>query len=202
MGQSLHSIDIAARRGYHHGNLREALLEAARQLVAERGPQGFSLTEAARKAGVSPSAPYRHFRDREEVLAELCRRGFALFGQRLQEAAGGGRSPADSLARMGPAYLRFAREEPGYYAAMFAFHAPSGDPEDRSREGPFAALAEAISGILPPGGRNPRLVALQVWALSHGVALLERAGLPAPGSGAPSAEALLESGVAALLGER
>src|SRR4051812_28849908 len=180
MAQPQRISDLAARRGYHHGNLREALLEGSRQLVAERGPQGFTLTEAARKAGVSPSAPYRHFKDREEVLAELCRRGFALFSQQLQEAAAGGRTPREGLTRIGPTHLRFAREEPGYYAAMFAFHAPSGDPEDRSREGPFAALAEAISGVLPPGSRDPRLVALQVWALSHGVALLERAGVPEP----------------------
>src|SRR3954462_5211842 len=121
MEQILTTSDLATRRGYHHGNLREALLEAARQLVAERGPQGFSLTEAARRAGVSPSAPYRHFKDREEVLAELCRRGFALFGQRLQAAVAGAQNAAEALQRMGPAYLAFAREEPGYYAAMFSF---------------------------------------------------------------------------------
>ena len=65
-----------------------------------------------------------------------------------------------------------------------------------------AILAEAIAAVLPPGGPDPRLVALQVWALSHGVAMLERAGLPSPGSGAPPAERVLDSGVAALLGRR
>ncbi|WP_149538733.1 TetR/AcrR family transcriptional regulator [Siccirubricoccus phaeus] len=189
----------AARRGYHHGNLREALLDAARQLVAERGPMGFTLTEAARRAGVSPSAPYRHFKDREEVLAELCRRGFTLFGERLQAAAQGGATPDEALMRMGPAYLRFAREEPGYYAAMFAFHLP-GEAPGPAGEAPFTALTSTISALLPADGRDPRLVALQVWALSHGVAMLERAGLPSPATGAPSAEAVLESGVAALLG--
>ena len=189
--------DPATRRGYHHGNLREALLEGARQLVAERGPQGFTLTEAARLAGVSPSAPYRHFRDREEVLEELCRRGFALFGQRLLAAAG----PGQGLAGMGPAYLAFAREEPGYYAAMFAFRPATGAAPDPAREGPFEALAGAVAAALPPGPGNPRLVALQIWALSHGVAMLERAGMPPPGSGAPPAEVVLERGVAALLGK-
>jgi AcrR family transcriptional regulator len=193
--------DLATRRGYHHGNLREALLDAARQLVAERGPQGFTLTEAARRAGVSPSAPYRHFKDREEVLAELCRRGFALFGQRLQAAASA-TSPAEALPRMGPAYLAFAREEPGYYAAMFAFQPSTTEPLDPARECAFASLAQAIAGALPPGGPDLRLVALQVWALSHGVAMLERAGMPAPGSGAPPAERVLDSGMAALLGRR
>ena len=197
------SPEPAARRGYHHGNLREALLDAARALVAERGPQGFTLTEAARRAGVSPSAPYRHFRDREEVLAELSRRGFALFGQRLQAAAGGGASATEALAGMGPAYLAFAREEPGYYAAMFAFQPPpgaeTGVPGQRE---PFEGLARAVAGVLPAGLAEPRLVALQIWALSHGVAMLERVGMPPPGSGAPPPERILNSGVAALLGRR
>ena len=196
MAQAKRIPDLAARRGYHHGNLREALLEGARQLVGERGPQAFTLTEAARRAGVSPSAPYRHFKDREEVLAELCRRGFALFGWGLQAAAGGTSDAAEALRRMGPAYLAFAREEPGYYAAMFSPQAEEGSP--------FEALTGTIGALLPGGaglaGRNPRLVAMQVWALSHGVAMLERAGMPAPESGAPAAEAVLEKGVTALLG--
>lgn len=194
------SPEPAARRGYHHGNLREALLEAARALVAERGPQGFTLTEAARRAGVSPSAPYRHFRDREEVLAELSRRGFALFGQRLQAAAGEAASPTAALAGMGPAYLAFARQEPGYYAAMFAFQPPAG--VEPGRREPFEGLAQAVAGVLPAGAGESRLVALQIWALSHGVAMLERVGMPPPGSGAPAPERILDAGVAALLGQR
>ncbi|TCZ66567.1 TetR/AcrR family transcriptional regulator [Roseicella aquatilis] len=191
--------NLAARRGYHHGNLREALLEAARQLVAERGPQGFSLTEAARRAGVSPSAPYRHFKDRHEVLADLARRGFALFGQRLESAMADAADAAEALRRLGPAYLAFAREEPGYYAAMFTFQAgPPGQPE---RRGSFDVLTEAITALLPRGGRDPRLVARQVWALSHGVAMLERAWIPQQDPGAPPAELVLEHGVAALLGK-
>ncbi|MDO9707742.1 TetR/AcrR family transcriptional regulator [Paracraurococcus lichenis] len=204
MAQAQRIPDLAARRGYHHGNLREALLEATRQLVAERGPQGFTLTEAARRAGVSPSAPYRHFKDREEVLAELCRRGFTLFGERLRATAAGAASPAEALRRMGPAYLAFAREEPGYYAAMFTFQpTQSGEEcEPTAKDGPFDTLASALDGLLPQDGRDRRLVALQVWALSHGVAMLERAGVPPPDSDAPPAEAVLDSGVAALLGRK
>lgn len=203
MAQARPTPDLAARRGYHHGNLREALLDSAKQLVGERGPQGFTLTEAARRAGVSPSAPYRHFKDREEVLAELCRRGVALFSRRLEAATAGTRDPAEALQRMGPAYLAFAREEPGYYAAMFSPLAeePGGEVEKGS---PFEALTGTIGALLPGGtglaGHNPRLVAMQVWALSHGVAMLERAGMPSPESGALAAEAVLEKGVTALLG--
>lgn len=190
--------DLSARRGYHHGNLREALLEAARRLTAERGPHGFTLAEAARLAGVSPSAPYRHFKDREALLAELSRRGFAIFGARLGQAAAKGNVQAGLIA-MGRAYLAFAREEPGYYGAMFSWRDPT--PPENEGEGPFAGLVAAIAKVLPEGSDRAaaRLLALEVWALSHGIAGLERAGMPAPGSGAPAPEAVLEDAVGRLL---
>ena len=68
------------RRGYHHGNLREALVEAALALIGETGPAGLTIAEAARRAGVSPGAPYRHFRDAEALLAEVALRGFERRG--------------------------------------------------------------------------------------------------------------------------
>jgi AcrR family transcriptional regulator len=73
----------AGRRGYHHGNLREALIRAALDLIAEKGPAGFTFADAARSAGVSSAAPYRHFRDRQALLADVARRGFELFEERL-----------------------------------------------------------------------------------------------------------------------
>jgi AcrR family transcriptional regulator len=69
-------------RGYHHGNLKEALIRAALELIAAKGPSGFTFAEAARSAGVSPAAPYRHFRDRDELLANVARRGFEQCGAR------------------------------------------------------------------------------------------------------------------------
>jgi AcrR family transcriptional regulator len=188
------------RRGYHHGNLKEALIEAARQLAAERGPHGFTLVEAARLAGVSPSAPYRHFRDKDALLAELCRRGFAAFGARLKEAAIG-QGVRDGLMAMGRAYLAFAREEPGYYGVMFAWRDPTLPPGEQDPDGPFAALVTAIARVLPEGDdpARARLLALEVWAISHGLAGLERAGMPPPGSGAPPHEAVLEDAVSRLL---
>src|SRR3546814_1988389 len=74
------------RRGYHHGNLREALIRAALDLIAEKGPAGFTFAEAARWAGVSSAAPYRHYRDREALLADVARRGFEQFAERLDHA--------------------------------------------------------------------------------------------------------------------
>lgn len=196
----------APPRGYHHGNLREALVEAARTLSAEKGPHGFTLAEAARAAGVSPSAPYRHFRDKDDLIAELRQRGFAEFATRLGAAFRSVPETADGLGLMGRAYLAFAREQPGTYAAMFAYRPerplkPDGGttPEDDPAFGPLVA---AIAGLLPAEqrqGGSARLVALEVWALSHGLASLERAGLPGPGSGAPPMESVLDDAVARLL---
>ncbi len=107
-------------RGYHHGNLREALLRAALELIAEKGPAGFTFAEAARWAGVSPAAPYRHFRDRDELLASVALRGFEQFEAALSRAWNDGRPDAfTALDRLGRAYLEFARIEPAYYSAMF-----------------------------------------------------------------------------------
>ena len=78
-------------RGYHHGNLKEALIRAALELIAEKGPAGFTFADAARWAGVSPAAPYRHFRDRDELLADVARRGFEQFAAALEAAWDGGR---------------------------------------------------------------------------------------------------------------
>ena len=103
----------AGPRGYHHGNLKEALVRAALELIAEKGPAGFTFAEAARWAGVSPAAPYRHFRDRDELLADVARRGFERFATALKTAWDDGRpDPFTAFDRLGKAYLHFARSEP------------------------------------------------------------------------------------------
>src|SRR3954447_17153714 len=85
------SKDGGRGRGYHHGNLKEALMRAALELIAQNGPAGFTFAEAARSAGVSPAAPYRHFRDRDELLSSIARRGFDQFEAVLAQAWGSGR---------------------------------------------------------------------------------------------------------------
>src|SRR4029450_11540294 len=116
-------------RGYHHGNLKEALMRAALDLIAQKGPAGFTFAEAARSAGVSPAAPYRHFRDRDELLANVALRGFEQFEAALTRAWDEGRpNPFAAFDRLGKVYLEFARSEPAYYSAMFE----SGIPLDTS----------------------------------------------------------------------
>src|SRR5262245_63978161 len=93
------------RRGYHHGNLREALIRAALSLIAEKGPAGFTFAEAARWAGVSPAAPYRHFRDRDDLMADVARRGFERFETVLKRAWDDGRpDPFTAFDRVGKGY--------------------------------------------------------------------------------------------------
>src|SRR5579862_5971834 len=104
--------DRQGPRGYHHGNLREALMRAALELIAQKGPAGFTFADAARWAGVSPAAPYRHFRDRDDLLANVALRGFEQFAIMLERAWDDGRpEPLAALDRMGKAYLEFARSE-------------------------------------------------------------------------------------------
>lgn len=197
--------DLTARRGYHHGNLREALVEAARRLTAERGPYGFTMAEAARLAGVSASAPYRHFKDRDALLRELARRGGRLFAARLAAGAArsGGEGQWPGLSGMGAAYLAFAREEPGYYGALFDWRDPSpSEPEPGGEGDGFAGLVAALGRAMPRGREDPlalRLLALQVWALSHGIAGLERAGMLPSGHDAPTPEAALGDAVTRLI---
>ena len=168
-----------APRGYHHGNLREALIRAALELIARKGIAGFTFAEAARFAGVSPAAPYRHFRDRDELMTSVALRGFELFEAALARAWDGGRPDAFvALDRLGKAYLEFARAQPAFYSAMFEAGVPVGaNPSLREAgERAFAVLrhaADAVCSAMPPAGRPPALmVALHIWAMAHGVASL------------------------------
>lgn len=190
------------RRGYHHGNLREALVTAALDLIARKGPAGFTFAEAARAAGVSAAAPYRHFRDRDALMADVARRGFEIFEQRLTAAWNGGLPNAfAALEAMGRAYLAFARDEPAYFSAMFESglpfeaHPALRETGDRAL-GVLRQACEAVAAKLPADTRPPAMMmALHIWSLSHGIASLFARGdgarrpLPMP------PEELLEAGV-------
>lgn len=189
-------------RGYHHGNLKEALVRAALALIAEKGPAGFTFADAARWAGVSPAAPYRHYRDRDELLADVARRGFEQFEQQLLRAWDDGKpDPKAAFERLGKAYLAFARAEPAYYSAMFEAGVPvDASPELRAAgDRAFAVVrkaCEAISSLLPPEKRPPALMmALHIWAISHGIASLFARGDGAKRPLPMSPEDLLEAGV-------
>jgi AcrR family transcriptional regulator len=190
------------RRGYHHGNLREALIRAALSLIAEKGPAGFTFAEAARSAGVSPAAPYRHFRDRDDLMADVARQGFTRFEAMLARAWNDGRPDAlTAFGQIGKAYLAFARTEPAYYSAMFESGLPLDAHPDLQQAGDRAfailkAAADAICRRLPPGKSPPPLmVALHLWSLAHGIAALFGRGDAARRKLPMSAEDLLEAGL-------
>lgn len=189
------------RRSYHHGNLKEALIEAARRFIAERGIGGFTLVDAARLVGVTPAALYRHFRGREALLEELAGRGFADLAERLARALTSNGTPLERFTRMGEAYLAFAEEEPGYYAAIFETRGGPVSTETNDRPTPFDLLVEALRSTFPEGfgGVAPRFIALEVWALSHGLATLAAAGHLPKGQGIPDKYELLRAGVLALV---
>ena len=188
-------------RGYHHGNLKDALVAAALDLIAKKGPFGFTFAEAARWAGVSPAAPYRHFRDRDELVANVALRGFELFEAALARAWNEGRpDPARAFENVGRAYLEFARTEPAYYSAMFESAIPLDSPElRRAGERAFGVLRAASEKLiegLPPGSRPPALMmSLHIWAFSHGIASLFGRGDAARRTLPMAPEELLEAGV-------
>jgi AcrR family transcriptional regulator len=189
-------------RGYHHGNLKETLIRAALDLIAKKGAAGFTFAEAARWAGVSPAAPYRHYRDRDDLLSDVGRRGFELFEAALARAWDDGRpAPAAAFERLGRAYLEFARSEPAYYSAMFEAGIPlDSNPELRAAgDRAFGVLrnaTEVLVATMPAGRRPPVLMmALHVWALSHGIASLFGRGDAARRRLPMTPEELLEAGV-------
>jgi AcrR family transcriptional regulator len=190
------------RRGYHHGNLREALVEAATALIADKGAAGFTIAEAARLAGVSPAAPYRHFRDAEALLAEVALRGFDRFATLLSAAWNNGRpDPLRAFEAIGRAYLAFARDEPAYYAAMFEARIVFDDypPLLSAGDRAFTVLREAadrLVALLPRDRRPPSLMmALHVWSLAHGIATLFVRDGPSRRKLPMSADELLEAGL-------
>lgn len=192
------------RRGYHHGRLKDALIEAARSLIAQHGPAGFTLAEAAKLVGVTPAAPYRHFSDREDLMGELARRGFEQFTIRLAAAWDAGRpDPVTAFSRMGTAYLGFASEEPGLYSAMFSnaksLAAPlPGDAAQKSLDvliGAAAVVLQHHSASM----RGARTLAMEVWTVSHGAATLMLGGHLEPSNPDCDPHAILMRSVAAMV---
>jgi AcrR family transcriptional regulator len=189
-------------RGYHHGDLRLALLAAARALISERGPAGFTLAEAAKRVGVTGAAPYRHFADRGALIAELAQQGFEHFNEELGRAWNGGQPDAvAALRRRGAAYLAFANAEPGLYKAMFgdagALARLSGDSAGQKAFDDLLRTTIAVLRQFHAPEQGARTLALQIWATTHGVAELMLAGHF--GDKAGQAPALLDESVGALV---
>jgi AcrR family transcriptional regulator len=189
------------KQGYHHGNLRQALVEAALDLITRQGPTGFTLSEAAKQAGVTPAAVYRHFEGREELIAEAARQGYEIFADVMQYAYDKGQPSAlAAFEATGRAYLAFARKYPGHYIAMFESSvAVNRNPElaaaaTRARD-VLENAARDLSQHIPPDKRPPAsMFSAHIWAMSHGVVELFARNSTGTASPFPP-EDLLESGI-------
>jgi AcrR family transcriptional regulator len=166
-----------AKGEYHHGDLKASLKQAALRLVQDRGPRGFSLNEASRLAGVSVAAPYRHFDDKDALLAEIARDGYELLEREIYKSVEKGGSLRDQIVESGMAYLRFARNHADYFTVMFQ----SG--LDRSKYPEIERSVKAGLGVIldlaKQYERTPALAevrAVSAWALVHGLAMLDHDG--------------------------
>jgi AcrR family transcriptional regulator len=194
-----------SKRGYHHGNLKQALVDAALILIEEKGPTGFTLSEAAKTAGVTPAAVYRHFNGREDLIAEAARQGYEIFVDVMNYAFQNGQPSAlAAFEATGRAYLAFARKYPGHYISMFESgisinHSPELAEVAGRAWGVMERAAQKLSEHIPPDKRPPAaMFSAHIWAMSHGVVELFARNSPGRQSPFPP-EDLLESGIGVYL---
>ena len=162
---------------YHHGELREALIAAARKLVVEKGAENFSLADACRVAGVSTAAPYRHFRDKQEILEEIVARGFDEMAERSEQAvAVHGAGTLEGIIAMGHAYVAFAVEDTAIFRLMFG-QDPVLKQAIHVRDQGHACFAGVIAQVEAYCRRNgvegnAQFIAVKLWTFVHGAASL------------------------------
>ncbi|MEU4365381.1 TetR/AcrR family transcriptional regulator [Promicromonospora sp. NPDC023987] len=171
------------RETYHHGSLRDELVEACVRLIETEGIGAVSLRRVAREAGVSPGAPYHHFPDRAALLSAIAARGFGLLTQDLLAAVGtspggpsspgvAGASGADDVSRAVAAYVAFARRRPGHFQVMFRpeLSEPEKHPDLREAgDGALDVLTDLVGRL---GVADPHAMGITLWALGHGLASL------------------------------
>ena len=164
---------VEKKTSYHHGDLRLQLLEAVRQLVEDHGPDGFSIAEACRRAGVSTAAPYKHFRDRGEIMRGVVQLGMARLRGAMQEAADA--HPPGSPERivaLGRSYIAFARSEPGVFRMVFGLTEGHEADAELTRQGEETlGIVEGVVGDflgIDPASPEARLRAYALWCLVHG----------------------------------
>jgi len=185
---------------YHHGSLRQALIDATESLLADEGPEGFSLREVARRAGVSPAAPAHHFGDASGLLTAVATIGFdGLAGALREGEARGGADPRRRLREQGIAYVAFAMRFPGRFRLMFRDALRVDDPDlQRAGNDAFGVLEDGVRAAfaIPPGrplGDKAWTALLALWSAVHGYAHLTIAGRLDPCAGPAGREAFVAS---------
>ncbi|ODT55424.1 hypothetical protein ABS71_22940 [bacterium SCN 62-11] len=175
---------MSKKKAYHHGDLRTALVQATLQLVSQRGPRGFSMTEACRQAGVSATAVYRHFANKEAILAEVARQGFDQLTVDLKNILDS--IPIDAyrrrLVETGLAYVAFAHTHPAHFQVMFGSGLDKEGHPDCQESGETALqilldeVARAVAGGAMPQARAS-VAMTTLWATVHGLAMLDLDGI-------------------------
>ncbi len=181
---------MLAKRPYHHLELKQTLLDAAVVLIAEVCPRAFTLREVARRAGVSHNAPYRHFQDKDDLLAAVAAQGFDRLTESMRKAMRKGRTAAERLRWAGRGYVQFALRWPQHIFVMFDAPASETQPEyAEAAQRAFQTLLDAIRAVQAEGGLpkgDPHAYAVVAWAAVHGLAKLAISGrLPFGASQAP-----------------
>jgi len=205
-----------AIKNYHHGNLRNALITSAARIIEAQGSLEFSITDAARQAGVSVGAPYRHFNDKEDLLRSVRDLAFIGLAETVEHTLQRDEFPAGSvtmIVALGHSYLAYAREKRAFFSLMWE---DRGDTEERrlvahQKRSGFDGLADSVAAYCdqitplatgaPRSGDDPMAlsVATQLWAVAHGIATLEHNGMLDLFNQASTAEQVLEASTRALL---
>lgn len=166
------------KQGYHHGDLARALIDGAITLINEQGPRGWSLRAVAKLAGVSPAAPYRHFADKEALLAAVAEEGFLMLQEFMDEDIPEGLSPRPRLERLGLAYVRFAQRHPAHFRVMFGpdiENKPAYTGLYEASQQTFTRILENFEALCTQGelaGQDPEVLTLAFWAQIHGLTSL------------------------------
>jgi AcrR family transcriptional regulator len=165
------------KQPYHHGDLRAALVAAALKLIGEHGVKGFTLKDAARIAGVSVAAPYRHFADKEALLRAIQEEGFAAFDAALEASGERSNTPQERLIELGVAYLHFALEHPAHIRVMFGMNdgGVKAHPASVAAEAPtgYSLLVDAVAALDPHAPvEEQRDLVIACWSAVHGYAML------------------------------
>lgn len=205
MENAVKTDPVRAKAKYHHGDLREALVQASYDLVLMKGAENFTLAEACRLAGVSTAAPYKHFKDRDEVLALIVARGFDRMSEksmRAVEAAGVG--TLAGIIAMGRAYVHFAVENEKLFRLMFGQHPVVKTDKDVVGEG-MGCFSKVIEQVAVYCERNdvagdPNEIAIRLWTFVHGASSLLIDGDYAVVAPALDVDELLETTTPRLLG--
>lgn len=164
----------AQARPYHHGDLSRALVDAARRLLEAEGPAALSLRAVAREAGVSPAAPYHHFKDKTDLLEAVAHGGWEALSEAICEARQSARDPGEALTSIGLAYVRFARDNPALYRLMYhTTRDRKAMPEHSKEESSGYQQVQAAllaAGACPNDQQDLELATIASWCAVHGLA--------------------------------